>query len=60
MGDKERDFCFNVYVQCMRKLFKFLPLKVKKPESQDSAAQLDYLANIFKVPRMNDGALPLS
>lgn len=38
----------------MRKLFKFLPRKVKKPETHYITVQpLIHLTNIYKVPRMN-------
>ena len=41
----------------MRKLFKFLPLKVKKSETQHITAQsLIHLTNIYKVLRMNKEA----
>lgn len=41
----------------MKKLFKFLPLKVKSPETQYiTVPPLIHLTNIYKVPRMNKGA----
>lgn len=45
----------------MKKLFKFLPLKVKSPETQDiTVPPLIHLTNIYKVPRMKKELLPLN
>lgn len=55
-----RGFNFNIYVSVYgiwKTLFKFLPQKVKKPETQYiTVLPLIHLTNIYKVSRINKGA----